>query len=145
MQTVVVDSSIIIKWLNQDGERFLKQADQLLKDVQQAKLALFAPELARYEVSNVLLKGKQLSPRQFVTVGQTFRSLPITFVVESSSLAQSCYIIAHKSQMTYYDASFLAVAQQLDAVLVTDNLKHQGKYAAIEVIALGEYKEESLG
>lgn len=145
MQTVVVDSSVIIKWLNQDGERFLKQADQLLKDAQHATLELFAPELARYEVSNVLLKEKQLSPRQFATVGQTFRSLPITFIVESSPLAQSCYTIAHKCQMTYYDASFLAVAQQLDAVLVTDNLKHQGKYPAIEVIALGDYEAKSLG
>ena len=31
---IVVDTSVIIKWLNQENENYLEQATQLLKDTQ---------------------------------------------------------------------------------------------------------------
>ena len=42
--------------------------------------------------------------------------------------------------MTYYDASFIALAKQEDAILVTDNPKHQTKISGVKVVPLGEYK-----
>lgn len=47
MQTVVIDSSIIIKWLNKINEQRLDRADQILTDAQTGKIALLA--LARQE------------------------------------------------------------------------------------------------
>jgi predicted nucleic acid-binding protein len=41
--------------------------------------------------------------------------------------------------MTYYDASFVALARIENAVLVTDNPKHQAKQLAVKVISLKDY------
>ena len=127
MQQVVVDSSVIVKWLNQQNEKDLKQAETLLKDVQHGQIDLIAPELAKYEIGNVLLVVKQLPFAQAREALEFFFSIPITFVPETQTLAESTYRIGQELNITYYDASFLSVAEQLGAPLVTDNIKHQGK------------------
>lgn len=69
----------------------------------------------------------------------TAYSLPVEFVVETKELAQEAYRIAHVANITYYDASFLALAKQEKAALVTDNPKHQKKIKEVKVIPLAEY------
>ena len=48
--------------------------------------------------------------------------------------------IAESAGITYYDASFMALAKQEKATLVTDNPKHQRKIQGIKVIALKNYR-----
>ena len=54
MKTLVVDSSVIVKWLNQTKEQNLEQADKILNQARDGLVDLIAPELAKYEVGNVL-------------------------------------------------------------------------------------------
>ena len=139
MNTLVIDSSIIVKWLNRKDEENLTQADQILNDTKNGKVDLIAPEIAKYEVGNVLLKGKQLTPMQAVVSLRTVYSLPITFITESENLAKETFNLAYDLGITYYDASFLSLAKQYDATLITQNIKHQGKSTDIEVKSLREY------
>ncbi|MEK7458470.1 MAG: type II toxin-antitoxin system VapC family toxin, partial [Patescibacteria group bacterium] len=69
----------------------------------------------------------------------TVYQLPITFVSESEELAKETYRIAQKEGLTYYDASFIALAKQQRALLITDNPKHQGKSTEVEVKSLKDY------
>jgi predicted nucleic acid-binding protein len=139
MPTLVVDTSIIVKWLNRKIEENLTQADQILDDTKIGKVELVAPEIAKYEVGNVLLKGKQLTSSQaFVSLGAAFL-LPITFVPDSEDLAKETYDIAYDLGITYYDAAFLSLAKQYGATLITQNIKHQGKTKDIAVKSLSEY------
>lgn len=136
---VVVDTSVIIKWLNQTNEDNLEQADRLMAEAIEGKVELIAPELARYETGNVLLKSKQLVPREAtISLGAAY-SLPITFIPESEELARETFSIANRSNVTYYDAAFLALAKKYNAALITENIKHQGKIASIKVKALKDY------
>lgn len=139
MKTVVVDTSVIIKWLNKDNELHTEKADTLLKDVKNGQTELIAPELAKYELGNVLLKGKRLTPHEAYLSLRTAYSLPITFISESEDLAKETYAIASSNGITYYDASFMAVAKQYKATLVTENVKHQGKSKNINVKSLAAY------
>ncbi len=139
MQKIVVDSSVIVKWLNQQDEELLEQADRLLKDVQNTHVILLAPELAKFEIGNALLQHKSLSvDGAKVTFAQLFL-FPVQFISLSKDLATSTYQIAKMLKITYYDASFIALAKQEDAILVTDNVKHQGKFSEIEVTPLKDY------
>jgi len=138
MKNTVVDSSVIVKWLNQIDEKFLKQADELLKDAQAKSVSLLAPELSKYEIGNALLK-KQLKISLANEALGTVSKLPIRFIPESESLAKETYRIAREAEITYYDASFIALAKQENASLVTDNSKHQGKTKEIKVITLKDY------
>ena len=136
---LVVDSSVIVKWLSKDKEEHLNQADKILKDAQNGKVVLIAPELAKYEVGNVLLFSKKLTSKQGVMVLAQFFNLPITFITESEELAKETYNLAFDLGVTYYDASFISLAKKYDATLVTENIKHQGKSKDIKVTPLQDY------
>lgn len=55
MKKLIVDSSVIIKWLHKEDEKYLGQAAKILEDVKNGTITLLAPELAKYEVGNALL------------------------------------------------------------------------------------------
>ncbi len=136
---LVVDTSVVIKWLSNDNEKDLDKADKILDDVMSGKVSLLAPELMKHEAGNVLLHGKKLSSAQAKICLTTLYSLPITYISETEVIASSCFVLAKKLGITYYDATFIAVANEYDACLVTDNMKHQGKAQSNKVIALKDY------
>ena len=139
MKSVVVDTSVIVKWVNQDKEENLPQATQILNDVKNNQIELIAPEIARYEVGNALLYSKKLIPSEANISFGTAYSLPITFVAESEDLARETFSLAHKAGITYYDASFLSLAKKYRADLVTENTKHQKSSSGVKVVSLKDY------
>lgn len=136
--TLIIDSSVIVKWLNQTKETNIEQADKIIKEATSGNITLYAPELAKYEVGNVLIK-KEVTPTNVALLFTILYSLPIIFVAESLEIAQDTFGLAYELGITYYDASFGAVAKQYDATLVTENVKHQGKFSEVKVVALKDY------
>jgi len=137
---VVVDTSVIIKLLNTDNELNIEQARAILDEALDGNIELLAPEVAKYEVGNGLLKGKRLRVAEAkVALGAAY-SLPIEFVVETQESAMGTYEYALKYGLTYYDASFVFLASYFGATLVTDNVKHQGKVRSVKVVDLKDYK-----
>lgn len=136
---VVIDTSIIVKWLNKNNEKNIDKADKIMEDALRGGVELLAPELAKYELGNVLLKGKQLVPREAYISLSTVYSLPINFITESEDLSKETYNLAFNLRITYYDATFISLAKQYNATLLTDNVKHQGKSAKIKVKSLQDY------
>ncbi|MBI2596616.1 type II toxin-antitoxin system VapC family toxin [Candidatus Daviesbacteria bacterium] len=139
MNTLVIDTSVFVKWLSQNNEQDLENADKILQDVKNGQAELIVPELIKYEVGNVLLKGKQLTPNQAHISFGTAYSLPITFIADSEQQAKDTYSLAYNLGINYYDASFMSLAKQYNATLVTNNIKHQGKDSTIKVVALKDY------
>lgn len=138
MKPIVVDSSVTVKWLNQINEELLDRADKLLSDAQAGSVSLLAPELSKYEIGNALLNKKLNLPMAYESLG-TIYQLPVTFVPESEELAKQTYKVALHDGITYYDASFIALAQQENATLITENIKHQGKSHEVKVTSLKDY------
>lgn len=133
---IVVDTSIIIKWLNQTNESHIDKADNIMEAVINGEIDMYAPELAKYEIGNALLTSKKLSPQEaYISLGTAY-SLPINFIAETEEQARETYKIAWDLSITYYDASFLSLTKQYDAVLITENTKHQGKSKNIKVKSL---------
>lgn len=139
MQKLVVDSSVIVKWLHQEEEQYLNQADQIIQDAQHGTVTLLAPELAKYEVGNALLLSKKITVDQAKVSFASLYSLPIQFIAQSENAANETYRIAQQANITYYDASFIALAKEENAILVTYNPKHQGKTQEVKVISLNDY------
>lgn len=100
MKTLVVDSSVIVKWLNKDGEKHTENADRILDDVRSGTVELIAPEFAKYEVGNVLLRGKGLTWNEAAVLLSTFYSIPIAFVGESGIIAEETYELAEEAGST---------------------------------------------
>lgn len=139
MKQFVADTSIIIKWLSADREDGIELANKVLDDALDGEIELLAPELAKYEVGNVLLFSKKLSSKQGNTVLSQFYTLPISFITESEDLSKESFNVASTLGITYYDAAFISLARQNDATLITENVKHQGKSTDVKVISLKDY------
>jgi predicted nucleic acid-binding protein len=136
---LIVDSSVAVKWVSNQGENNISQADKILKDAQNEKVYIVMPELAKYEVANALLYKNMLTQHTISSL-VTFYSIPIQFMEQDKQQAQSAIQIALDSKITFYDASFMALAQELGANLVTDNPKHQlKKVKGVKVISLKDY------
>lgn len=139
MPIFIVDSSVIVKWLHHEKEQNVEQAEQLLDNALRGAIELFAPELAKYEIGNALLQKKRLSLSEAKILLTNLYSLPIQFISLAEDLANNTYKIAQEAKITYYDASFMSLAKQYGATLVTDNVKHQGKDPGIKVVSLKDY------
>lgn len=138
MKKVVVDSSVIVKWVNSQDERNITASDRLLEDCKNGEIKLFAPELAKYEVGNALWKKELGIGPSKISLGTIF-SGPIEFVELKESEALRTMEISTSAKMTYYDATFVALAESLRAILVTDNFKHQGKFKKVKTVSLADY------
>ena len=138
MKQIVVESSVSVKWINQNDERLLDKADKLLLDAQAGKVNLLAPELSKYEIGNALLRKGLDLPNAYESLGTVYQ-LPVTFVPQSEELAKQTYEIAEQANITYYDASFVALAKAQNATLVTDNPKHQAKSQEARIESLKDY------
>lgn len=139
MQKVVVDSSVIVKWLNQENESLIEQSEKVLIDIQSGSISAIAPQLSRWEIGNALLK-KRLDLEQAIEVLAFAYRLPVNFISETKTLAWETYKLAQDASITYYDAAFAALAKQANAILLTDNPKHQAKVKSVKVIPLKNYK-----
>jgi predicted nucleic acid-binding protein len=135
----VVDSSVIVKWVNSVDEKYLEQSDKLADDCRKGKIKLLAPELAKYEVGNVLWKKNLDLPMAKASLGTVYAS-PVEFVRQNESQAMRALEIAADTGITFYDASFISLAESLEAELVTDNPKHQKKFGGVKVVALKDYE-----
>lgn len=137
---LIVDSSVIVKWLNRTNEDLLEQSDKIMENAQRGQFVLLTSELAKYEIGNTLLFSKKLSLAEAKTSLASLYLLPIQFIPESEDLAVETYRIAQSAAITYYDAAFMTLAKQEDAILITNNPKHQGKTKEVKVVPLKDYR-----
>lgn len=137
-KTLVLDSSVMIKWVNGQNEDHLEKADQIRRDARLEKVEILAPELAKYEIGNALLNKRMSLPETKLSQA-TIYSLPITFIPMSQENADETIEIATKNNITFYDATFISLAKEKDAILITANPKHQRPTNGIKVINLCDY------
>ena len=137
-QRIVVDASVMVKWIRSEQEESLDQANLILTDLQNEKVELYAPELAKYEVGNVLVKRK-LDPNAAASSLETFYNIVVNFISETEELAKNSCAFARELNITYYDGCYLSLAQKIDAMVITENIKHLGKTKKVKVMPLSEY------
>lgn len=134
---VALDASVLAKAVvkERDSDRALK----LLEAQSEGKIELVAPALILYEVGNVLRRHK-MDAKTLRTYLTHLLSLGIDLLDlhrEQEVLACACELSKTRN-LTFYDASYLAVAKALNIKLVTvdDELKKKAGDAIIPFEAL---------
>src|SRR4051794_14604302 len=108
MERVVVDSSVVIKWLV--PEPLSDDARRVLSGYQSGALTLLAPDLINAEVGNVIWKKQRflgLVPADAQLLVEAFRALTFT-LTPTAELLDAAYRLAVTHQRTVYDAMYLA-------------------------------------
>jgi predicted nucleic acid-binding protein len=114
---VVLDASVILKWvLDADTEPGHAAANRLLERWQQGELNLLVPSLWLFEVGNILCLKR---PADASAALAALWDLGLSEVPFSRSLIQRTVTLAQSHGLTFYDASYLAVAEEEQVILVT--------------------------
>lgn len=139
MKKFVLDTSVIVKWLNKNHEDNIEQADRILRDTQLGKAVLYAPEMAKIEVGNVLFFNKKLTQSEAKIPLNLLYDLPIEFVPLSTQLSKDSYAIASAYVINYSESVFLALSEQERAVLVTESVNKNALETGAKILALKYY------
>lgn len=111
---IVVDASVLLKTCLRDEEA-VQQADELLNDAAAGQLALAAPSLLKYEVSNALrtavMRGR-MSAKDARDALHLILQAPVLYY-ESDYLAEQSLVLSLQHGRSAYDSVYLALAQQL--------------------------------
>ncbi|MBI1743903.1 type II toxin-antitoxin system VapC family toxin [Candidatus Acetothermia bacterium] len=120
MKRFVVDASVAIKWYL--PEVLSGQAEQFLEAAAEEDSRLLAPDLIVAELGNILWKKHRLGELAPSEVQQVLGHIRTSFPIQlyaSLSLVESAWEIARVYQRSVYDALYVALAEQRDAVFIT--------------------------
>jgi len=116
---IVVDTSVLIKWFKTRGEEFLKEAARLREEIDRGGIEVHVPALLLYEVGNILLVKTRLRPAALDEAVARLEALPFVVAPPAAPILKRALRLGRESSLTFYDASFLALAVELDCMFVT--------------------------
>ena len=120
---IVVDTSVLIKWIKTRDEDLVDEARRLLDTIEKTRLEVAVPALLLYEVGNILLMKSRLSPEELVRAIDDLSAFPLVVADPLPDLLRRTARLGRELKLTFYDASFLALAEELDCNFVTADRK----------------------
>lgn len=116
---IVVDTSVLIKWIKTRDEELRSEALDLLGIIQHQALEVTVPALLLYELGNLLLLKTRLDSSGIAAAIDQVLHLPIAVENPEPGVLRRTARLGRELKLTFYDASFLALAEELDCVFVT--------------------------
>lgn len=109
------------KWLIPDAaEEDVSAAKSLLVDHMEGRVAIAVPDLLYYEVANILLFGRSKPPIDEAAAAlHDLYSIPLVVAAPVPETADAALRLASDHGLSYYDASYVALAETLDCTLIT--------------------------
>jgi len=114
----VVDASVVAKWVNK-GEEYENEAAAVRKAWVSDELELTAPSHLPFEVANSIWKNPNVRARHAGTLVKLMVRISPTLDGLSEELAQESMSLARRKGLTFYDASYVALARFLSCPLLT--------------------------
>jgi len=113
---IVLDASAVAKWFIREAEsiEMRRIRDLYLDD----KLELYIPDLLLVELANLLRYAEGLDEKDVVNVVKALTALNIN-IVDDFKLLEDAVEIAFLKDITVYDGIYVALANKLDAKLLT--------------------------
>lgn len=139
VKTYVLDTSVVLKWYNQENEKNTAPALQILQDFKEEKIDLIFPDLLPVEVANAFLKGKKLPAKEVKNIIRNLFALPVIIKEPTANAVLQAVELVEKTNITMYDALFIATAQIENCLLISDDQKGHGKFNKDVVMMLRSY------
>lgn len=115
---VVCDASVALKWFHEAGEEEVEASRALLDAYAERRIALVVLDLTAYEFGNVLVRALGLAPEGVEAALGALADICPRVVPTPDELAIAARLAA-EHRLTFYDASYAAVAQARGATLAT--------------------------
>lgn len=131
---VVLDSSVVLKWILPSDEPFRAESLRIRNDLEAGKIGVLTPDLLLYEIGNRLRLDRQLLDREKRRVIDILWMLPFFLMPLRRKLIRQTLSIAQRHQITYYDALFVSIAYSAKTTLYTADEKLLQKVSALPYV-----------
>jgi predicted nucleic acid-binding protein len=115
----LVDTSVVIKWVHEEGESDVEPARRLLTAHRAGTARVLLLDLAIYEMGNVLVRALRRPAAVVVQQLDLLHRLCGPLVHPAPSWHARAAQLAESQGLTFYDASWAAAAEALDCDLVS--------------------------
>jgi len=120
---IVPDTSVVLKWFLREGEANREQALTLRQAYLEGRAQLLALDLLLYKVANVLRYKPDWDAPRVTQAIHSLLALKLQIIPVSPALLQRAVALAYKHDLAIYDASFVALAEENQAVFITADQK----------------------
>jgi len=123
MKTVILDTSVVIKWFKSKGEDKIKDAKQYLLDYSNKRIDIYISPITVFEFLNISINDAYLPPQRWQENIQKLINLSLKTINFDVNLLKTTYLLGKRYQISAYDASYIALAQSLKADFITADKK----------------------
>ena len=138
IQHYVIDASVAVKWFCEEPDR--EAALEISRSAKLGNIEVYAPNLLLYEVGNVLWKGKKFNADQLERALFSLLETNIEFFALERNTIEIAALFTATYDITFYDASYAALAYTLGIPLISENPKDHGKIKEIKIKSLASLK-----
>ena len=131
MVEAVVDTSVIVKWYSVHDEPEFERARTLLVEHTRQQRHLHVPVLALYEAGNALRCSTRLSAQEQLRSLTDLFALGLSVYPLTLIRAATAHELSAVFGVSFYDACFVALAQELDAAFVTADERLHRRVASL--------------
>lgn len=119
MHKIVIDASIILKWVPGKNEERVEEARKIYTLMMDDKLEIWAPDFILLEVLNILANKRKTNKKIIKRIIEDFAHGKINFYnIDRTQIIQLEEIV-YKYKLTAYDAQYLFLAQKEKCKLLT--------------------------
>lgn len=119
MTHLLLDTSVLIKWIHSDGEAELPQARALRRAHCVGEIDAHVLDLAYYEMGNVLTRALRWEAVHVADQLDDLRVILGEPLVMTPEWLRRAALVAGHHELAFYDASWAAAALELGAPLVS--------------------------
>lgn len=112
-----LDASVAAKWFN--WESFTEEALSVRDAFAKGKIGLLAPDHMPYEVGNAIWKNKLLNQQDAIAAIRALTDFQIELIDLTPKIAEQAMALARESGVTFYDATYVVVADHFNAQLIS--------------------------
>jgi predicted nucleic acid-binding protein len=117
--TLLVDTSVVLKWFHDEGESEVGAARTVLADHRAGRRRVLLLDLVAYELGNVLLRPLRFPAAVVADQLDLLHRLCGPFVHPAPSWHTAAAALGEEHRLTFYDASWAGAARALDVPLVS--------------------------
>jgi len=136
----VLDASVISKWYYEKDEQDLFKAAAIYNNLQSRQYTFFAPDLLIFEILNIFSAKHQMNDLRINEIINELYDLIVILGMNKNSFKKA-FKISRDLNISFYDSIYLALADDIDAGLITADKKlfNSANSAGVSIIMLSDF------
>ena len=124
---VVVDTSIVYKWITEEDDSSDSSSLKLLRKFLDGKESVLIPDIMLYELANALSTKTSLTFKEIEQAWNLFERLGLKVTNPSLKFIRKSIKFSRKYHVSVYDASYAILALEKNCILLTADSKFAKK------------------